>query len=317
MSSPTFDRTAATKADWTKLPEALLGLWDTCMQNQAGSDVARALTLNVIAIAEAGDAEALRDITEQLQRHMPCRAFLLLVDDNAEDECAELLATTRCHGPIRDIVLEQIVLRVRSRDLDRVPGLLRPLILDDLPSHLYWAMPWPGNEQSFDTLAKLCQHAIVDSSRFGNPARELPILKQRREAGAQLTDLSWLRVQPWRRALAEAFEQLTWEPDAPVKGLIRHGKTARATSILLADWLHERLSATIAMEPDGHADSIGPDHVTLQVALRTGTIDIVIDLGGENLVTHVSNESHCYLPFRSSAARGNEAKLISLAIDAV
>ena len=316
MSGPTFDRTAPGTASWTELPSALHGLWDTCMQNQGGTDVARALTLNIIAIADAADEASLRDITEQLQRHMPCRAFLLLLDESATDETAELLATTRCHGPIRDIVLEQVVLRVRTADLPRVPGLLRSLILDDLPSHLFWSMPWPGHEQSFDTLARLCQHAIVDSARFGNPARELPILKHRTEQGARLTDLSWLRVQPWRRALAEAFERLEWQPNTQVKGSIRHGKNARATSMLLADWLHERLAASIAMEPDGTPDSIGPDHVTLQVALATGTIDIVIELTQDKLVTHVSTEQHCYLPFRSAALRGNQPKLISLAIDA-
>lgn len=321
MSGPTFDRTAAQKASWTELPSALRGLWDTCMQNQGGTDVARALTLNVLAIADANDDAALRDITEQLQRHMPCRAFLLLLDETADAETAELLATTRCHGPIRDIVLEQIVLRLRSQDLARVPGLLRPLILDDLPSHLFWALPWPGNEQAFDTLARLCQHVIVDSARFGNPARELQIVKQRQTQqrqtqGQRVTDLSWLRVQPWRRALAEAFERLDWEPNTPVTGVIRHGKKARATSMLLAGWLHERLAATISMEPESDHDSIGPNHASLLVALASGNIEIVIDLNGDKLVTHVTTQSHCYLPFRSAALRGNDAKLISLAIDA-
>lgn len=316
MSGPTFDRTAPQMASWTELPSALRGLWDTCMQNQGATDVARALTMNVLAIADANDDAALRDITEQLQRHMPCRAFLLLLDATADTETAELLATTRCHGPIRDIVLEQVVLRLRSQDLARVPGLLRPLILDDLPSHLFWSMPWPGNEQAFDTLARLCQHAIVDSARFGNPARELPIVKQRQIQGERVTDLSWLRVQPWRRALAEAFERLDWQPDTTVTGVIRHGKLARATSMLLADWLHERLAATMAMEPDGNHDSIGPDHVSLQVALASGSIEIIIDLDSDKLVTHVTTSSHCYLPFRSAALRGNDAKLISLAIDA-
>jgi glucose-6-phosphate dehydrogenase assembly protein OpcA len=316
VSGPTFDRTAPQQASWTELPSALHGLWDTCMQNQGGTDVARALTLNVLAIADANDEAGLRDITEQLQRHMPCRAFLLLLDETADAETAELLATTRCHGPIRDIVLEQVVLRLRTQDLARVPGLLRPLILDDLPSHLFWSMPWPGNEQSFDTLARLCQHAIVDSARFGNPARELPIVKQRSAQDERLTDLSWLRVQPWRRALAEAFERLDWQPNTPVKGVVRHGKNARATSMLLANWLHERLAASITMEPDGNDDSIGPDHVSLQIALASGSIEIVIDLNGDKLVTHVTTQSHCYLPFRSAALRGNDAKLISLAIDA-
>ncbi len=316
MSGPTFDRTATQTSNWTELPLAVHGLWDTCMQNQDGSDVARALTMNLICIADVGDAESLRTITEQLHRHTPCRTFLLLLDEEAANETAELSATTRCHDNIRDIVLEEIVLHVSTKDLTRIPGLLRPLIIDDLPSHLLWSLPWPAKEESFDTLAQLCQHAIIDSSGFGNPARELPILSQRRENGQRLTDLSWLRVQPWRRALAEAFERFQWQPNTQVSGTVRHGKTARAAAMLLSDWLHERLAVSVALEPNGNADSIGPDHVSLQLALESGGIEIVIDMQGDKLVTHVTTQSHCYMPFRSAAQRGTDAKLVSLAIDA-
>ena len=316
MSSPTFDKTTTQTCDWADLPTALHGLWDDCMQNHGGSDVARALTMNLIGIAHLDDAAALCAITEQLHRHTPCRAFMLLLDENADDEAAEVSATTRRHGEIRDIVLEEIVLRVRTADLPRIPGLLRPLIIDDLPSHLFWALPWPAKERSFDTLAQLCQHAIVDSSSFGNPARELPILSRRREQGQLLSDLSWLRVQPWRRALAEAFERFDWRPNTSVNGTVRHGKAARATAMLLSDWLYERLAASIALEPDGDADSVGPDHVVLHVLLESGEIEIVIDTQDDKLVTHVTAQSHCYMPFRSAAQSGSDAKLLSLAIDA-
>lgn len=316
MNDLNYERTAVQTCAWTELPTALGGLWNTCMQSQDGSDVARALTINLFAIAEAEQADALREMTEQLYRHTPCRAFLLLLDEEATGDSAELSATTRRRRSVRDIVLEEIVLRLRSEDLPRMPGLLRPLIFDDLPGHLYWSLPWPANEESFDTLAHLAQCAIVDSQGFGNPARELPILEQRQQNQQRITDLSWLRVQPWRRALAEAFERLDWQPNTRVKGCVRHGKMARATAMLLSDWLHERLQAAITLEPDGHPESIGPDHVSLEIALKSGAIEIVIEMQQDHLVTHVTTQSHCYVPFRTAALRGSTAKLLSLAIDA-
>lgn len=316
MSSHSFDKTATQTSNWTELPAALHDLWDNCMHNQQGADVARALTMNLVGIARADDADSMRAITEQLQRHTPCRAFVLLLTDDASDDTAELAATTRRHGDIRDIVLEEIVLRLRPGDIPRIPGLLRPLIIDDLPSHLFWALPWPAKEQSFEALAQLCQHAVVDSASFGNPARELPILARRRELGERITDLSWLRAQPWRRALAEAFERFEWEPNATVHGTMRHGKAARATAMLLSDWLHERLAAAIALEPDGHPDSVGPDHVSVHVLLSSGAIEIVIEAQDDKLVTHVTAPSHCYMPFRLAAQSGPNAQLLSLAIGA-
>jgi len=311
VNGPSFDRTDTHTASWTELPEALSALWDACMQDQKGSDVARALTANFVGVATAPHAGCLIDATEQLQRRSPCRAFLLVIDDDAPNETAELSATTRKHGPLRDIVMEQIVLRLHRDDLRRMPGLLRPLILDDLPSHLLWALPWPADDANFETLAEMCQHAIVDSRSFGNPARELQLIRERRARGERISDLSWLRVQPWRRALAESFERFEWQPGTEVRGTIRHGREARTTAMLLGDWLHERLAAQIALEPGGDDSLLGPAHVTLMV----GDIEIVVEHRDGKLITHVTTPQVCLLPFSDNAMRGSDAELLVLAMD--
>ena len=44
MNGATFDRTETRHSRWRDLPEQLDALWDACLQEQRGSDVARALT---------------------------------------------------------------------------------------------------------------------------------------------------------------------------------------------------------------------------------------------------------------------------------
>ena len=311
MNGPSFERTETFCAAWKELPDAVDDLWDACMQEQQGSDVARALTANFVGVAAAPYAGCLIDATEQLQRRSPCRAFLLVVDDDAPTDYAELTATTRKHGPLRDIVLEQIVLRISERDLRLAPGLLRPLMLDELPSHLLWALPWPADEQNFELLIDMCPHAIVDSRSFGDPARELEILRQRRSRGQAISDLSWLRLQPWRRALAEAFERFTWSPGTEVQATIRHGREARTSAMLLAHWLEERLGADVTCESGDRAALLGPAHVKLVV----GDIEVVVDHRDGMLVAHVTTPSVCLLPFTNSASRGNDAELLVRAMD--
>ena len=311
MSGPTFERTATISAGWKQLPRALHSLWDRSMQNQDGADVARALTHNLICAATGDEADALRRATELLQRCSPCRAFLLLLGDGEAGE-AELAATTRCHGSVRDIVLEEIALPVARAHQDRIPGLLRPMVIDDLPSHLYWRLPWPGDERQFDRLFALCDTAVVDSARFGDPSHGLRRIGERKRQGERIQDLAWLRVQPWRRALAEAFERFPWRDGTQVAGTVVHGKAARATTILLADWLRERLSASMTIDPDGDAAAAGPDRVTLQV----GDVEVVVERRGDNLVTHVTTAAHCYLPFEVGAERGSDAQLLAQAIGA-
>ena len=232
-----------------------------------------------------------------------------MLDDDADGAPAELAATTRLHGRIRDIVLEEIVIRLPRKQLDDMPGVIRPLFIDDLPSHLFWALPWPANEGEFDVLASLCGAAIVDSRGFGNPARELAVLRERREQGQRIADLSWLRALPWRRALTESFERVDWQPGTAVTGVIRHGRAARAAAMLLDEWLHDRLAAQLTIEPDGDAEAAGPDLVSLQV----GDVEVVVELQAGMLVTHVTTQQHCYLPFSIAAERGDDAELIATA----
>ena len=311
MNGASFDRTETKHSRWRDLPEQLDALWGACMQEQRGSDVARALTANFVGVARAEHAERLLAVTEQLQHRSPCRAFLLLLDDSQPHTMAALTATTRRHGPLRDIVLEQIVLRLRTDDLARMPGLLRPLTLDDLPSHLLWALPWPEDEARFDTLAGLAEHAIVDSQLFEEPSRELQIVKDRRDRGEQLSDLSWLRARPWRRALAEAFERFEWRPNVAVRCTIEHGRRADAMARLLGDWLHERLAAVTALEHGGDDELSGPARVRLQV----GDIEVVVEHADDALITHVTTPSRCFLPFTHRALRGSDAELLVLAMD--
>ncbi|MGC6488099.1 MAG: glucose-6-phosphate dehydrogenase assembly protein OpcA [Planctomycetota bacterium] len=311
MNGPSFDRTQTYEASWTELPDALSRLWDACMQDQEGSDVARALTANFVGVAKVAYAQCLIDATEQLQRRSPCRAFLLVIDDDAPTEVAELTATTRKHGPLRDIVLEQIVLRLRRDDLRRAPGLLRPVILDELPCHMLWALPWPEDERNLELLLEMCEHTIVDSRSFGDPERELPMLRERRVRGERISDLSWLRLQPWRRALAEAFERFEWRPGTPVRATLQHSREARTSALHLANWLKVRLRAEVALEQGGGDSLLGPARVAMQI----GDIEVAVDHRDGMLVTHVTTPSVCLLPFTNSAVRGNDAELLVMAMD--
>ena len=311
MSPPTLERTQAAASSWSEIPNALRSLWRDCLSAEGGRDIARALVVNFVAIATRDDADALRKATTALQQRTPCRAFLLLLDDGADDERAELAATTRCHKELRDIVLEEISLRLPRTALERMPGLIRPLLVNDLSNHLYWAAPWPAAEREFDALAGLCEHAVVDSRRFGNAARELYVLEKRRDQGQRLTDINWLRLRPWRRALAEAFERFSWQPGTTVRGRIVHGHGAAAQALLLSDWLHERLGAGLAIEPDGSSERSAPQ----RVELRLDAVEIDVEPDDQQLVVKVTTDATCHLPFAIQASRASDGDLLAAAID--
>ncbi len=310
-SGPSLVRTPPRTTSLKQIPDALRSLWRACMPEMPDGDVSRSLAINFVGIASARDEQALRDVTDRLQRRTPCRAFLLLVDDTVREIGAEVSATTRCHGTTRDIVLEEIVIRLPESGFPQMPGLVRPLLENDLPNHLFWSSGWPRREQQFDDLAQLCDHVVVDSRRFQAPARELELLNARRGKGKRVTDMSWWRLRPWRRALAEAFERVVWRPGTATTGRIRHGQPGAAAALLLAGWLGNKLGAKMQFDDTGDPTAACPDGV----CLRTDGFEIEIAAARQQITAHVTTPEHCYVPFKVPTSRGSDGDLLAASID--
>jgi glucose-6-phosphate dehydrogenase assembly protein OpcA len=313
VSGPSLVRTPVQPAEWKKIHEGMRALWKQCLADQSGGDVARSLTVNFVGVARAADADALDAAMQRLQRRSPCRAFLVLIDETATAGKAELAATTRGNTAMRDIVLEEIRVRVPTTAFAQLPGLIRPLLMNDLPTHLYWAGPWPADAAHFHGLAHLCDHVVVDSRRFAEPRRDLHTLATLRAGGRRITDLAWLRLRPWRRALAEAFERVTWTPGTPTTATVRHDAAGEAAARLLSDWLQARLQAKVQTDDSGSTSTAGPDHVVV----RTGGFEIDLGLHRGQIRAHVSTAEHCYLPFSVPSSRGSDGDLLAAAIDMV
>jgi glucose-6-phosphate dehydrogenase assembly protein OpcA len=212
---------------------------------------------------------------------------------------------------VRDIVLEQITIRLPARSFQQMPGLVRPLLMNDLPNHLFWAAAWPRDEAQFDAMAGLCDHLVVDSRLFVDAPRDLAVVQARRDRGQRITDLAWLRLRPWRRALAEAFERLPWRTGTAVSGTIRHGRASASAAQLLKSWLDARLGSRMQLDASGDHTLACPDHVEL----ATGGFQIELVAPRQQIRVHVSTPEHCYLPFSVPRSRGTDSDLLAAAID--
>ncbi len=293
-----------------EVPDALRKLWRTCVEGTDG-EVARSLTANFLGVAFAADGDHLREAVERLQRRTPCRAFLLRIDERAGELQAAITATMRCQGKLRDIVLEEIAIALPEADFATIPGLVRPLLVNDLPTHLYWAAPWSRATGAFDEMARLCDHVVVDSRRCVDAPHELAVLARRRAAGERITDLAWLRLRPWRRALAEAFERVPWQAGTAAGAIIRHGRRAAAAAQLLGEWLDARLGSRTQRDAHGAAEASEPE----QVVVKTGGHEVELTTDGQQITVHVTTPESCLVPFRVPTSRSADGDLLAAAID--
>lgn len=295
-----------------RLGDGLRRAWQAACPEADGGDVARALVANFVGFCTAADEPALRAALTQLPSRTPSRAFVVVVDPAATDPTAAVRVTARCSGALRDIVHEDLALRVPPAWFGHVPGLIRPLLMADLPTHLFWCGEPSLHTGWFETLANLGEHVVVDSRRFRVPLVELEVVRAIAARGVRCTDLHWLRLRPWRRALAEGLSRAGYRPEEPLRATIHCGRMGLGGAQLLGEWLEQRLQAGTEVQevPSGETDG-----APTAVELRSPRWQLTAVRTHGHVTATLTTAERCLLPFRVPQSRGSDGELLAAAMD--
>ncbi len=250
----------------------LLRLWDVPFGGGEGEDVvtqkglthARASVLNLIVVLKES-AAADRVVATLLglgERH-PSRAIILVADPGGSGEPLDARISTHCHGNAEGrVCYEEVVLTVRGDSARHLDGIVAPLLIHDLPTHIWWPGDPPFEDPVFDQLVEMSDRVLVDSSDFSNLLGGLRrVASIRRHSG--VGDLSWERLAWWQELTAQFFDAPRFRRYLPnLSGLeVRYavappGRRSRrreeevspgvnsplAQAILYAGWIGSRLS---------------------------------------------------------------------------
>lgn len=195
-------------------------------------------------VDELDDADT---VIEHLGTRHPARIITLLAPPEVAREADRIDADVVMHAGEaagHAIWSDEIRLRVSGGPSRHPASLLRPLLLSDLPVVVWYVRGLPNAE---DPLLKLADAVLVDtkfatSENEGEPAMhkafaEITTLSRRHT----MLDLSWIRLNTWRRLLATRFQGEVFGPMLQnVKSIEIHGKLGPRT--LLGGWLASRLS---------------------------------------------------------------------------
>ncbi|RYE91739.1 MAG: hypothetical protein EOO75_08245, partial [Myxococcales bacterium] len=237
---------AVTRLDSGKVSEALAhverelaALWAPAEGEPPKS---RVCTGNLVVVAShEGRARAL-ELLDALEAADAARTFLVTVDPKLPLWAVETSVTARCRRDGDQLLCaERIDLTLGASAAPRAPSLLASLAMAEVPTTVLLLEPPPPV-----LVGPLLRHAtrlVVDSDALGLEA----VRALAGQTTAQLIDLAWGRLLPWRNQLAAAFDppalrpavsavrrvQLTTTPPA-------NGDLAPAARLLLG-WLVSRL----------------------------------------------------------------------------
>ena len=299
----------------TDLPSALSELWAQIEHSEA-TPLSRALTANFIGVTRSADEDALRAALDRLLVRHPCRAFLVVLDESCTEVRGELAARIRRDRRSRQTILEQIRVTTPQRSFAVIPGVIRALVVDDIPVHLFWAASLPENIWDLTTMARLADQTVVDSCNFADPAASLRGLQE--VSDLNVVDLAVFRLRPWRRALAEAFELFEWQGGVSTRVVLTHGADcgAVAAAHVLSTWLDERLSAEVKLRQVGDPAPTS-EPLSLELSHRNVVVKIEHSVSSPELSTTVTLDDRCQLPFTTRASRGRLGDLLGAAVDAL
>jgi glucose-6-phosphate dehydrogenase assembly protein OpcA len=225
-----------------------------------GTGGVRATTLNLVVYAPtAEDVLSAQRALERIGGSRPLRAIVA----SAGSDGVRASVSTSCWlgGGMQQVCSEQIFLTARA---DALPSAVLSLLVTDLPTFVWWQGAIPKGLAVLSDLAALASSTVVDSS-----VSSLEGVGTVGRLDSWVIDLAWLRLEPWREAIASMFD-----PPSAAASL----GSAKAVSVqgpvnearLLAGWLRSRVGRPIELDHSerGHVE---------RVAVRCGGSEYVIE----------------------------------------
>jgi glucose-6-phosphate dehydrogenase assembly protein OpcA len=200
----------------------------------------------VVALDEQHKVTACDKLVAHLAASHPLRAILVHLHGGGGPGTLDAEITVEAHKLVSGFPVqrEQVLLHVRGEAAHHLSSLVEPLLVDDVPTYLWWSGRHRLNEAIVQDAISFSDVLVVDSAKFEHPIDallELAELVAAPDAPVGVADFRWGRVRPWRDAIGQFFGPA--ERQALLPGLQEitaeaagSGPDARAGAALLAGW---------------------------------------------------------------------------------
>lgn len=161
----------------------------------------RASLFNLVVVApDNARREYVLKITSNVIKRFPCRVIFITPVDILKEIKVQVSAMTEIEG----IACDLIEIAAPPSLLHKIPFLILPHFLPDLPIYLLWAESLVKYPELHKELQKWCVRLIYDSEvsdKLSDFCKSL--LAQ--AASREVADLNWARTENWRELIAATF----------------------------------------------------------------------------------------------------------------
>jgi glucose-6-phosphate dehydrogenase assembly protein OpcA len=233
--------TGARIIGWRKASNIAVATLDEVIRelrtpNERGTQRTTVVTLMVLVDDDLVEAARVTEVVGEIVADNPSLVLVVATfpdDEPGIDAQVSVLGFDDDNGS--RVCCESVLLRVRGPATRHLTSVVGPCIRPGVPVVAWFPNRLPRSDEPVLATA---DRVLIDTSRLDDPATVmfLPDLSQR----LPITDLAWVRLEPWRRALVEL---LTGAPFADFVDGVHHidSQGEPGPRALLAGWLTSRL----------------------------------------------------------------------------
>ncbi|HPI74211.1 MAG TPA: glucose-6-phosphate dehydrogenase assembly protein OpcA [bacterium] len=197
----------------TPLPQiesALDEFWRNQAQDGERAVLRSAMSTLILVATGVPRYQSFLQSLPELIRQRPGRIILIRLQPTGETVEAFISAHCRVSSQGgKQLCCEQITLHCPSALTTKLPGIVSPLLLPDLPVLLWWPDAPQAGVGIFSSLCSTIDRLIIQSGAWIAGWRDLCSLAQwivRHQPQVRIMDLTWASLTGWREALAQFFD---------------------------------------------------------------------------------------------------------------
>ncbi len=185
------------------IQSALDDLWNA----KDNKNKMRASLFNLIfCVTQSPREEYIRKIAHKLVEKFPSRVFLLSLDPSSTTPLQTSVSVISTKQGEFDITCDFIEISASQKDEGKIPFLLLPNIVPDLPVFFVCSEDPSRSSALCDALQEFATRIIFDSES----AEDLQIfaktvLEKKKIFGGEVADLNWARLETWRSLVTSTF----------------------------------------------------------------------------------------------------------------
>jgi glucose-6-phosphate dehydrogenase assembly protein OpcA len=298
----TFEKGGAIEVPVARIEPELAALWrDAAQKSGRKHPITRACLWNLIVRVDTEPlfVEAKR-LIDEISNQVPARVILLHTQANAPD--APIRAWVEANWRHNGHGLsgsDEVTLFAAGKTVERLPSLVRSLLVTDAPTAMLWWGPPPAENRPSRQLLSEIDRLIIDTRKLPN---EQGLAEYQRiwdeQPELEIVDCAWLGVRPLRGLTAGLFDP----PHDPRRlealdrvRVVSGVSGCQSRALLCFGWLASRLGWKAERRVHGDADlrrwkAIRADggEVTLELETRLGgpshgVLSLDLEAGSDDL----------------------------------